>query len=615
MIPEEDIEKVSENTDFISLVAETTQVRQRGGDYWCCCPFHKEKTPSCKIDPVQKIWHCFGCGEGGTVFTYVMKLYNMTFVEAVHMLAQRANIEIHDTFQKEDKTKNKSKRMKECCNIACDFFHDQLLRGKGEWYDRARKYLSSRNFNIDIAKRWKIGFAYGRGMVVNHLIAQGFSEEEIKSANLAVERAGKIYDRFYERIIFPIFDIQGNCVAFGGRVIGQGNPKYLNSSETLIFHKSRVLFGLDKAKGEIVSSGNAIIVEGYTDVIALSEAGIKNVCATLGTALTLQHIKILNRYATNKIIYLFDGDEAGQRAAMRALQFIDYSMTPEAGQSRCDLYAVTIPNGLDPAEYVSSFGGEKFRDILDSAIPLIEFGINRIILNHDCSTSEGRSRALMEAISILKPISHSILAKDYVRNIATRLRISEQDALSVLSNLSTKSNISKNNINSNITSNIRRTNNKRTKSQVGKREKNEQELISLIIQYPLLAFKYGDKINRIKLQNSLHKMTKDFIFKSIEDNFNITSTTLSNTLCSKIPESSQIIACAMADDEEKAENMCKILISNLLIEDISAEIEQINISIINMEDFAKDKEEALKKIKRKNEEIMELRKMRSNALV
>ncbi len=255
-------------------------------------------------------------------------------------------------------------------------------------------------------------------------------------ANVALNgRDGKLRDRFYNRVMFPINDEAGNCIAFGGRVIGQGEPKYLNTQETPLFHKGRMLFALDKAKASMTASGCAVVCEGYTDVIAMHEAGITNAVATLGTALTRQHIRVLSRHARNRIVYLFDGDAAGQRAADRALQFIDSSMTPEAGHMRIELAAVTLPDNLDPAEFLQSHGAEKLQALIDAAKPLLEYGIERRLSNHDLTRAEGRAAALTDALSVLAPIKDSVLAKDYARQIASRCRQREEDVLEQLSAL------------------------------------------------------------------------------------------------------------------------------------------------------------------------------------
>ena len=330
-ISEEDIQKVREASDIVAIVGERAPLRQRGRDFWCCCPFHNEKTPSMKVDPTLQLWHCFGCGEGGDVFGFVMKADDLSFPEAVRKLAERAHIDIESVRGRAGASSSYKARLKENTRSSVDFYHLQLMRSPAPDAAAARAYLAGRGMGGEVPRRWNLGFAPGGGALVRHLRALGFKPKEMVDANVAVERSGKLRDRFYNRVIFPIRDVQGEAIAFGGRVVGKGEPKYLNSQETPLFHKSQVLFGLDAAKAAMASTGVAVVVEGYTDVIALSEAGVRNVVATLGTALTRQHIRLLSRHAQRRIVYLFDGDEAGQRAADRALGFIDEGMTPEAG--------------------------------------------------------------------------------------------------------------------------------------------------------------------------------------------------------------------------------------------------------------------------------------------
>ncbi|ROT89843.1 DNA primase [Gordonibacter urolithinfaciens] len=397
-ISEEDIQKVREASDLVAIIGERTPVKQRGRDFWCCCPLHNEKTPSFKIDPVLQLWHCFGCNEGGDVFGFLMKTEDLSFPEAVRKLAERAHIDIADTGGRGGVPSSKKARLKAVCEATAAFYHTQLMRNPDADAAAARSYLAGRGLGGDVPRRWRLGFAPGRGQLVRHLSAQGFSAEEMVEANVAMkDRGGKLRDRFFNRVMFPIGDAQGECIAFGGRVIGKGEPKYLNSQETSVFHKSQVLYGLDHAKAAMAATGVAVVVEGYTDVIALHEAGIGNAVATLGTALTMRHIRLLARHAQHKIVYLFDGDEAGQRAADRALGFIDDSMTPEAGRAKVELAAVTLPDNLDPAEFVGARGADALRELIARAQPLLKYGIERRLAAHDLGSAEGRSRSLHSA--------------------------------------------------------------------------------------------------------------------------------------------------------------------------------------------------------------------------
>lgn len=434
-ISEEDIQKVREANDIVSVFSDRVPLRQRGRTFWCCCPFHEERTPSCQVDPATQLFYCFGCHEGGDVFTYVQKTEGIDFPDAVRRLADRAGIEIHET-GKNAVPRSYKTRLKEVCKETCDFYHFQLMRVKSPDSDAARSYLGGRGLGGEVPNRWKLGFAPGRRALYNHLRSKGFSVKEMTDANVVVQLSGRgPQDRFFNRIMFPIFDETGECIAFGGRVVGKGEPKYLNSQETPLFHKSSVLYGLDRAKAAMTATGVAIVVEGYTDVIALHEAGVKNAVATLGTALTKQHIRILSRHAGKKIVYLFDGDEAGQRAADRALGFIGETVTPEAGRSRIELCACTLPDDLDPADFVAQRGVDALKEQLDAAPPLISYGIDRRIARHDTSTAEGRAAAFADALSVLAPIKDSILAQDYAVQIAGKLHMRENDAIARLSSL------------------------------------------------------------------------------------------------------------------------------------------------------------------------------------
>lgn len=437
-ISDEDIQKVREASDLVAIMGETGPVKQRGRDFWLCCPFHNEKTPSCKIDPALQLWHCFGCGEGGDVFAFIMKSQDLSFPEAVRYLAERAHIDIADDQGKRGPGMGQGAkaRLRAVCAEAAEFFHTQLMRSKSPQASAARAYLSQRGLGGDIPKTWMLGFAPGQGMLVRHLASKGFESTEMIQANVAVVGSdGRVRDRFFNRVMFPIKDEQGQCIAFGGRVIGKGEPKYLNSQETPLFHKGRMLYALDKAKAAMASTGVAVVSEGYTDVIAMHEAGIRNAVATLGTALTRTHIRVLSRHARKRIVYLFDGDAAGQRAADRALQFIDSSMTLEAGAARIDLFAVTLPDNLDPAEFIDAHGGQELQALIDQAKPLLEYGIDRRLGNWDLSRAEGRSAAVADALSVLAPIKDSLLAKDYARQIASLARADENDVLGQLANL------------------------------------------------------------------------------------------------------------------------------------------------------------------------------------
>ena len=422
-IPDDDIARVREASDIVSVVTETVPLRQRGRLWWGLCPFHSEKTPSFKVDPATQLWYCFGCSEGGDVIAYVMKLENLEFAEAVRSLADRAHIEIHE--EGTGLARGEKDRLIGACEAAADFFHARLLHGKDAGATTARDYLAGRGFGIDVAKRFRLGYApAGRDELASALTSSDVTRDDLLAANLAVrDERGGLKDRFFNRIMFPIGDLTGRTVGFGGRVLGHGQPKYLNSAESAIFHKSANLYGLTTAKNAISISGTAVVVEGYTDVIALHEAGIRDAVATLGTALTARHVKLLARFA-KRVVYLFDGDEAGQRAAGRASEFLEMQATPETTEGRLDFRVAVIPGGADPAEFVGGPDGPALlRTLLDEAPPLVRFLLDRALDSEDLTTPENRSAALRGATGILGALRGSILAHDYVEYVAGRLLV------------------------------------------------------------------------------------------------------------------------------------------------------------------------------------------------
>lgn len=544
-------------------------MRQRGKDFWCCCPFHQEKTPSCKVDSVSQTWHCFGCGEGGDIISYVRKLDDVDFVDAVRFLARRANIELAESAQA-GKAHSLKARLKAVCAETASYYHMLLMRSSDEGAASARSYLSGRDLGGTIPASWNLGYAPGRRQLVTHLRSLGYTDKEMIDANVAVRGQQGVNDRFFNRVMFPINDVRGDCIAFGGRVIGQGEPKYLNTGDTPIFHKSEVLFALDKAKARMTSTGDAIVVEGYTDVIALHESGFTNVVATLGTSLTRQHIRLLSHHAKSRIIYLFDGDEAGQRAADRALQFIDSSITPEAGVSRVDLCAVTLPDNLDPAEFIAARGSEAFKQVLDGAIPLIRFGIDRRLSRYDLSTPEGRARATNEALAVLAPIKDSLLAKDYAVYIASRVHSREQDILMRLSELKAPT----------LVDYAERTSAQPIRKPAARSltpaEKNrlrtEREFLSLCAHNPAMIPEFMNELGQTEWHEKVHRQLAEIIMELVAGNDALTVADLIMRAQEKCKYAARILTASTVQSEAPAHDTLRFLADELAIGDMESAI-------------------------------------------
>lgn len=414
MISEEDKERVRQATDFVQLVAETVELRQRGQDFWGCCPFHGEKTPSFKVNPSTGLWHCFGCGEGGDVFSYVQKRENLEFPDAIRYLADRAGIELSE--ERGQRGPRKS-RLMEALEEAEAFYHLMLMRGRGEDAAAARSYFAGRGFGADVCRRWNLGYAPGRGALVAHLRDKGFSPAELLAADLAQERGGWLQDRFWERVMFPIHDERGRAIAFGGRILSaqkrEGVAKYVNTRDTAAFNKGKHLFAYDRARDGMAATGEAVVCEGYTDVIAMHEAGFTNAVAALGTAFRLEHVRLMERQRVSRIICMFDGDAAGQRAAERAIRYLD--------KTSASLMCVVLPDGQDPMEFLAAHGADALREQLSAARPLMDFVFEKRLASYDLSGPGRRVRALEDMATLLAPLKHSVLLDEYATQLADAL--------------------------------------------------------------------------------------------------------------------------------------------------------------------------------------------------
>ena len=409
MISDEEKERVRQATDVLALVGETVELRRKGSSYWGCCPFHHEKSPSFHVDPSTGLWKCFGCGKGGDIFKYVMEREHLEFPDSIRYLAEKANIELQEEVGSYQKGPRK-KRIYDCCGEAEKFYNMMLCRGRAEGCAEGRSYLSGRGFGLSVCKDWMLGYAPGSGSLVNHLHSKGFNNQEIIKANLAMESTyGGLRDRFFNRVMFPIHDESGRCVGFGGRVLDDSKPKYLNTSETQVFHKSKNMFAADRAREGIVAKNLAIVVEGYTDVITLHEAGYTNVVATLGTALTEEHVKLLSRFAET-FIFMFDGDNAGKMAAERAIKYVD--------KTSSDLRCVVLPNNLDPADFINTQGAEALQKHLDASRPLIDFVFDNRLKGVDLTVPGKKVQAFKDMCSLLSVFKNSVLLDTYATKLS-----------------------------------------------------------------------------------------------------------------------------------------------------------------------------------------------------
>ncbi len=421
LIRRSDIDEVRSRTNIADIVGDYVNLKSAGGGSMKgLCPFHEERSPSFHVRPQVGFYHCFGCGEGGDVFTFLMKMDHVSFAEAVERMAARLGYELHYEDGGAAPDHGNRARILSANKAAEEFYIAQLSTPEAE---PGRTFLGQRGFDAAAAQRFGVGFAPRGGALGKHLKGLGYSEEELITAGLIGKGdRGDVYDRFRGRLIWPIRDVTGQTVGFGARKLlddDQG-PKYLNTPDTPVYHKSQVLYGLDLAKRDIARGRQVVVVEGYTDVMACHLAGVTTAVATCGTAFGVDHIKVVRRIigdvdnadtsGTGEVIFTFDPDEAGQKAASRAFA--------EEQRFVAQTFVAVAPDGLDPCDLRLNRGDDAVRRLIRTRKPMFEFMIRRVLAGHDLETVEGRVAALRAAAPVVAGIRDQALAIGYVRNLA-----------------------------------------------------------------------------------------------------------------------------------------------------------------------------------------------------
>ena len=422
-IKDDDIDRLRDSADVVEIIGGYTQLKKSGGQRFTgLCPFHSEKTPSFQVNAATGLHHCFGCGVGGNIYQFVMQVENLPFPEAVEWLARKMNFELHYEEMRpgEEKMQGLRARLIQANAEAARFFHKALTDSPDAL--EARRYLEGRGFGKEVAERWQLGYAPGRDALCKHLLDKGFTADEIIKADLGrkSERDGSLFDFFRQRIIFPTWNLQGDVVAFGARAMGDQQPKYLNTSDTPVFQKSRLMYGLDRAKSSLGRGNAAVVVEGYTDVIALHEAGVVEAVATNGTALGDTHFEQLKKF-TGRAVLMFDADEAGKGAAERG--WGDVKQAPLFHRLGLEVLVAPLPPGQDPADLVANEGSDAVKKVIESAQPLIEFKVQQTISKARLDTPEARSTAVREVARVLGWHPDPIARHEYAFSAATRIGV------------------------------------------------------------------------------------------------------------------------------------------------------------------------------------------------
>ncbi|MRG61584.1 DNA primase, partial [Agromyces sp. CFH 90414] len=418
-IRQSDVEEVKARTNIADIVGEHVTLKSAGvGSLKGLCPFHDERSPSFHVRPQLGYYHCFGCGESGDVYTFLQRMDHVTFSEAVERLAGRLGFELHYEDGGPAQDHGNRARLLAANAAAAEFFVEQLVSPEAEV---GRRFLGERGFDAEAAKAFGVGFApKSWDRLTNHLKSRGYSTEELAAAGLVSQGDRGVYDRFRGRLVWPIRDVTGQTVGFGARRLldDDNGPKYLNTPETAVYRKAQVLYGLDLAKRDISRTRRVVVVEGYTDVMACHLAGITTAIATCGTAFGVEHIRVLRRVLGDdsgggEVIFTFDGDAAGQQAAMRAFA--------EEQRFTAQTYVAVAPDGLDPCDLRLARGDHAVRALIDQKTPLFEFVIRHTLSRFDLESVEGRVGALRAAAPVIADIRDRSLRPGYTRELARML--------------------------------------------------------------------------------------------------------------------------------------------------------------------------------------------------
>lgn len=396
MIPQSFVQDLLNRLDIVDVVDRYVPLKKAGANYVACCPFHSEKSPSFSVSPTKQFYHCFGCGAHGSAIGFVMEHQGLGFVEAVEDLARSAGLTVpkEESGRYEHKAEGSLDALSEALQHATHYYRDELKRS-----EVAIAYLKKRGLSGEIAARFGVGYAPG-GWQNLAVVFSNYQEKSLVQAGLVIEGEGKRYDRFRDRVMFPILNQKGAVIGFGGRVLEKGEPKYLNSPETPLFEKGRELYGLFQARQAIRAAGKVIVVEGYMDVVALAQHGVEYAVATLGTATTPVHVQKLLRQ-TDNVVFCFDGDTAGRKAAWRALE----NSLALVGDGK-SIKFLFLPQGEDPDSYVRKEGKAAFEALLESAMPMSEFLLRELAAGVDMQTMEGRAHFL----KLAQPLAQQVAA-------------------------------------------------------------------------------------------------------------------------------------------------------------------------------------------------------------
>lgn len=427
---DEIIDDVRQSNDIVDVISQYVRLKRSGRNYFGLCPFHNEKSPSFSVSPEKQIFHCFGCGVGGNVFTFLTKIEGINFVEAVQLLAERANIQLPTLENNVDSAKEALKtKVYKVNEFTAKYYHENLYRPESKM---AQEYIKKRKLSNETLKSFQIGFSGKFDELYKELKKQGFEDREILESGLVNKNErGQCIDRYRNRLMFPICDVRGRVIAFGGRVLDDSKPKYINSPENVVYSKGRHLYGLNVAKKYDIKK-RLLIVEGYMDVVSLHQRDIHNVVASLGTALTQQQGYLL-RNNTEQIILSYDSDEAGQTAKVRAMEILQ--------NMGCDIRVLQMEGAKDPDEYVIKYGNARFQNLVDKAISVIEFKVKILRQSLNLDSTNDKIKFLNEIAKLIAKIDNSMEREVYIEKIAKEYDVSKEAIYAEVNKLTYKENV------------------------------------------------------------------------------------------------------------------------------------------------------------------------------
>lgn len=577
---EELIDEIRNSNDIVDIISQYVILKRSGRNFFGLCPFHKEKTPSFSVSPDKQIFHCFGCGAGGNVIHFISKIENVDFKESLEILADRAGIKLPTLENNVDSKRLELKeKVYEINKLVAMYYHETLYKPQAK---PAQEYVKKRKLDNKALKEFCIGYAENANVLYKMLKEKGFTEEEILASDLVIKKGNSYVDRFKNRLIFPIQDIRNRFIAFGGRVLDNSLPKYINSPENIVYSKARNLYGLNVAKN--TKTRKLIIVEGYMDTVSLHQRGIDNVVASCGTALTEAQGRLLRKYA-EKVIISYDSDSAGQAATLRGLEILN--------NLGCDIRILQMEGAKDPDEYVIKYGNGRFNDLVENAISLVEFKIKVLKKGLNIENTNDKIKFMNEIAKILGGVDNKIEQEIYIDKISSDYNISKEAIYAQINK-----NEYSNNKGAKIleSSSIRKPTIKRQEKEINPElEKRENIIISLLIDGGEEVY---NKIKDIINPNDFKSEANQKIMRRLYEEFEKGNSNI-NSLVDMFADDEQVVNALtgiMADDYEIEDNKKALddVINNYQKEKLMARRNEI-IQSLNNASLDKEKASELEK--------------------